>query len=274
MQAAQDHSNAIHEKKGDGVSAYAKVAAHNWTFYITKFPVKIGRSPEGVNPDASAAKKSEGETEDDDQDRVHIDLGPGKTVSREHAAITYDSVDGKWYLTVKGRNGVKVNNKPIKAGDTHSLTSGEVMEAGNVEMMFVLPQEIIPLNVDPSIMERTLEPAKETRTPRQSSHIGSSRAGNGRPGTPPSSVPGRNALPSGKSPALSTPGAVMVGANGADLSLDENKHIKPQYSYAQMITQAITSVSEQKLTLNGIYTFITDTYAYYRHQPQAGWQVR
>lgn len=214
------------------------------------------------------------DTEDDDQDRVHIDLGPGKTVSREHAAISYDSSEGRWYLTVKGRNGVKVDNKAIKAGETQVLSSGQVLEAGNVEMMFVLPPEISPLNIDPSISERATDPARESRTPRQSSHLGSSRAGNGRPGTPPSSVPRRSALPSGKSPALSTPGAVMVGANGADLSLDENKHIKPQYSYAQMITQAITSVPESKLTLNGIYTYITDTYAYYRHQPQAGWQVR
>lgn len=65
----------------------------------------------------------------------------------------------------------------------------------------------------------------------------------------------------------------MVGANGADLSKDENKHIKPQYSYAQMITQAIMSAPEGKLTLNGIYTYIMDQYAYYRHQYPSGWQV-
>ena len=60
---------------------------------------------------------------------------------------------------------------------------------------------------------------------------------------------------------------------GVDLSRDENKHFKPQYSYAQMITQAIMNAPDGKLNLNGIYTFITKKYAYYRHQPANGWQV-
>lgn len=59
-----------------------------------------------------------------------------------------------------------------------------------------------------------------------------------------------------------------------DLSRDENKHIKPQFSYAQMITQAIMNTQEEKLNLNGIYNFIMDSYAYYRHQELYGWQVR
>ena len=57
-----------------------------------------------------------------------------------------------------------------------------------------------------------------------------------------------------------------------DLSLDENQHIKPQFSYAQMITQAIISTPEEKLNLNGIYNFIMSNYSYYRHQPAPGWQ--
>jgi hypothetical protein len=65
----------------------------------------------------------------------------------------------------------------------------------------------------------------------------------------------------------------MVGANGVDLSQDENQHIKPQYSYAQMITQAILNAPDGKLNLNGIYNYIMNTYAYYRHQQAAGWQV-
>lgn len=58
-----------------------------------------------------------------------------------------------------------------------------------------------------------------------------------------------------------------------DLSLEENKAIKPQYSYAQMITQAILSTADEKLNLNGIYTYIMSNYAYYRHQQPSGWQV-
>ncbi|KLO95152.1 Uncharacterized protein LW93_13608 [Fusarium fujikuroi] len=226
VQASKDHANVIHEAKGDGVKAYAKVAAQDWTFYITKLNVNIGRAPETSHNSQTAGS-------DEDESYVHIDLGPSKMVSREHATISFDSKDEKWFLHVKGRNGAKVDSQPVKAGQAHPLTSGEVIEIGNVEMMFVLPSEITPLTVHPIYLQRAGSTAK--------------------------------------SPAASTP-AVMVGANGVDLSQDENQHIKPQYSYAQMITQAILNAPDGKLNLNGIYTYIMNTYAYYRHQQAAGWQ--
>jgi hypothetical protein len=40
-----------------------------------------------------------------------------------------------------------------------------------------------------------------------------------------------------------------------------------------MITQAILNTAEEKLNLNGIYNFIMEHYAYYRHQQASGWQV-
>jgi hypothetical protein len=64
-----------------------------------------------------------------------------------------------------------------------------------------------------------------------------------------------------------------MNADDVDLSLDSNQHIKPSYSYAQMISQAILDTEEEKLNLNGIYTYIMDKYAYYRHQLGGGWQV-
>lgn len=66
---------------------------------------------------------------------------------------------------------------------------------------------------------------------------------------------------------------LMNSSNDLDLSLDENKHIKPQYSYAQMISQAILSTEDHKLNLNGIYRYIMDNFAYYRHAQAGGWQV-
>lgn len=262
VQASKDHSNAIHEANGDGVKAYAKVAAQDWTFYITKLAVNIGRAPEVAQG---------AEEDDDDQDHIHIDLGPSKMVSRAHAAIFFDSKDEKWLLQVKGRNGAKVDGQLLKSRASHSLTSGEVIEIGNVEMMFVLPSEISPLHVHQSFLERCGLPANTPARPgsRRQTAIAPTPADYKRPGTPPS-VQRRGDL---KSPAVSTP-AVMVGASGVDLSLDENQHIKPQYSYAQMITQAILNIPDGKLNLNGIYTYIMNTYSYYRHQQAAGWQVR
>lgn len=291
VQASKDHSNSIHEANSDGVKAYAKVAAQDWTFYITKLVINIGRAPEGGAAEASTGSRraegcregggggsrdnDHGDRNELDEEHVQIDLGPSKTVSREHAIISFDSKNDRWLLTVKGRNGVRVNTRLFKSNEAHQLSSGEVMEIGGVEMMFVLPSEISPLHIHPSFLERcglnTATP--RSRALRQPSHPDPASVNYPRPGTPPPSTQIRHAPPSIKSPAFSTPGTVMVGANGADLSKDENKHIKPQYSYAQMITQAIISASEDKLTLNGIYTYITDQYAYYRHQAPSGWQV-
>ncbi|KAI8322263.1 fork head transcription factor, partial [Martensiomyces pterosporus] len=47
--------------------------------------------------------------------------------------------------------------------------------------------------------------------------------------------------------------------------------MKPTYSYASLIAQAINSTSEKKITLNGIYTYIMSNYPYYKHA-QNGWQ--
>ncbi|WZH42578.1 hypothetical protein QYS62_003574 [Fusarium acuminatum] len=260
VQASKDHANVIHEAKGDGVKAYAKVAAQDWTFYITKLNVNIGRAPEtSHNPQPNGS--------DEDESHVHIDLGPSKMVSREHATISFDSKDEKWFLRVKGRNGAKVDTQPVKAGQAHPLTSGEVIEIGNVEMMFVLPSEITPLAVHPVYLQRAgvSVHTPQSRTSRRQPLIAPAPAEYKRPGTPTSA---QSVL---KSPATSTP-AVMVGANGVDLSQDENQHIKPQYSYAQMITQAILNAPDGKLNLNGIYNYIMNTYAYYRHQQAAGWQ--
>ncbi len=48
---------------------------------------------------------------------------------------------------------------------------------------------------------------------------------------------------------------------------------KPTLSYAAMITNAICSVESKRITLNGIYAYIKDNYAFYRAADPSGWQV-
>ncbi|ODQ65539.1 hypothetical protein NADFUDRAFT_23765, partial [Nadsonia fulvescens var. elongata DSM 6958] len=56
-----------------------------------------------------------------------------------------------------------------------------------------------------------------------------------------------------------------------DLSLDEYKDVKPPYSYATMITQAILSNDEEMISLADIYEHIAARYSFYRHST-TGWQ--
>ena len=292
VQASRDHANSIHESNKEGVKAYAKIAALDWTYYITNLTVNIGRSSEPAQARADDAQ--------DDPGAVHIDLGPSKLISRLHAVIYFNRDQEKWWLLVKGRNSLKVDGSLWKAGQAGPLRSGEVIEIGGVEMMFVLPIELSPLQIAQQYLERsgvvkpepTAPPARPTRHPlpsgdgtHSSSPTKSSRGQTSqkplapappdykRPGTPPS-VRARTSTVA-KTPLLGSEGGgpLLMTNSDVDLSLDENRHIKPQFSYAQMITQAIMNTPDQKLNLAGIYHYIQTRYAYYRHQPATGWQV-
>lgn len=50
-------------------------------------------------------------------------------------------------------------------------------------------------------------------------------------------------------------------------------HVKPSLSYASLIAQAINSAPEKRITLNGIYQYISENYEYYKYANN-GWQVR
>ncbi|KAI2626649.1 hypothetical protein GGR54DRAFT_479120 [Hypoxylon sp. NC1633] len=291
-QASRDHANAMHAPNGD-IEAYAKIAAQDWTYYVRSLSINIGRTSEPAPP-----------TQDQqDKDIVHIDLGPSKVFSRQTAVIYYNSDVGRWFVQAKGRNGLKVDNAPLKkTDDPHPLSSGEVIEVGGVEMLFVLPATLGALHINPTYLEQagikptSSSPARESgrtalptapsadhsssqSTARPSSSrdqlfqqpIAPAPPDYRRPGTPPLTK-SRPSTSQQRTPARSSISTVIMSQSEVDLSKDENKHIKPHFSYAQMITQAIMSTTEEKLNLAGIYQYITTHYAYYRHQPPSGWQ--
>ncbi|KAI1265118.1 fork head domain-containing protein [Xylariaceae sp. FL1019] len=263
------------------VAAFAQLAGNDWTYYIKTFPINLGRNTR------------EDVVSDQHPEFIHVDLGPSKHFSRQIAQIDYNHDDATWFITPRGRNTVKINSEPIKRpGPPHALRSGEVIDVSGLEMMFVLPSDVSPLSIHPRYLE-TGEASDDINPPSSSSRtalppLPSSEASIShsarrptssrdlpiapappdykRPGTPPSKS--RPATSQAKTPATDN-----TQRNAAiDLSKDENRHIKPHYSYAQMITQAIISTSDEKLSLANIYAYITENYAYYRHQPAAGWQ--
>lgn len=118
IQVAVDYAN--HKTSSTNVQAYAKLAGSSWTYYVRSLNVVIGRTSEPATGD----------------NEVQIDLGPAKVVSRKHATIQYNGEH--WELSICGRNGVKVDRVLLKEGTTR-LYSGNVLDIGGVQMMFVLP---------------------------------------------------------------------------------------------------------------------------------------
>ncbi|XP_052895891.1 forkhead box protein K1-like [Anopheles moucheti] len=48
--------------------------------------------------------------------------------------------------------------------------------------------------------------------------------------------------------------------------------VKPSFSYAQLIAEAIVASPKQQLTLSEIYSYLMEKYPYFRMKPNGGWQ--
>lgn len=294
IRVSRDHSNQKTENK-QSIEAYAKIAGRNWTYYVKTLHVNIGREPdreqkstEQSSPVTIAARALPD---------VHVDLGPSKFVSRLHAEIFYDGEQAPaWHIRVNGRNGVRLNNAILKRGADAILRCGDIIEVANCQMMFVTPGD--DPNVHPSFIERAQriasgqepDPASVAWDASQHAHPNASQAteparpsSSGGPSlapapnlrqrqvTPPPRSPGTDGQRTTKQSPLYNRGMMMESTEEIDYSKDAAKDLKPPYSYATLIAQAIFSSEEEKLTLNSIYNWIMEKYAFYRHS-QSGWQ--
>ncbi|KAL4882900.1 fork head domain-containing protein [Aspergillus karnatakaensis] len=294
VRVLRDHSNAKTENR-QSIRAYAKIAGRNWTYYVKSLHVNIGREPdrepkldEQSSPVTIAARALP---------EVHVDLGPSKFVSRLHAEIFYDGEDtASWHIRVNGRNGVRLNQSILKRGTDAVLSCGDIIEIANTSMMFVTPGD--KANIHPSFIDRakrmangeedpTAWDATQHAHPQQTPTVSKSQDAVQHPTGGPSLAPApqflkRQVTPPPRSPdtigartAKQSPlynrGMMMESTEEIDYSKDAAKDLKPPYSYATLIAQAIFSSEEEKLTLNNIYNWIMDKYAFYRHS-QSGWQ--
>lgn len=300
-QVAVQYSNSISDTE---VQAYAKLAGSTWTYYVQNIEIVVGRTSDPNNPG---------------QERIDIDLGPAKVVSRRHAVIKYNTKTRHWEIHILGRNGVRVDRIHYKEGSV-VLGSGNILDIGGVQMMFVLPDEPPKINFNPALVNnkatnhhkatssvssvqlspknRHDEPVQYQQPPHQAQYyqdpqippIQQQQQQQQPPPLPqyhyhqPSSSTDENSVSYTNDSTGSYPKGVAIitrpqvrGMNEnsqyqeQDLSSDDAKDIKPPYSYATMITQAIMSTDEMMMSLSEIYDWIATNYSFYRHS-KSGWQ--
>ncbi|KAF1803126.1 fork head domain-containing protein [Mucor lusitanicus] len=214
------------------VQAYAKLESEDFCYYIRTLQVTLGRR----------VKKP---------DSVDIPLGNIKSVSRQHARLFYNFSTQRFELMIYGKNGAFVNEQFVEKGATVPLENKTKIQIGDLSFVFLLPRmdvEEAPQNESagyisaPQQLEKK-RPLHQAKRKRPSIQL---------------SPPKEDCWAKSMSPA-------------DDITLYASKDSKPPYSYASLIAQAISSDKNKKMTLHGIYTFITTNYPYYQ-MASNGWQ--
>lgn len=306
VQVAEDHNNRHMSRQSKNVSAYAKIAGNNWTFYIKRLTTNIGRPPEGYVADVQTRDDYEGEittamaneglgstlpAEATEPSRIHVDLGPNKTVSRLHAEIFFDSDSSKWKLLVNGRNGAKVEGILVRRGESFELHNGAVIEIAGIEMLFILPEgDNLPKIGKQWLRKAGLiaqDPFHDPRAPPDGNFIAAANRGKaagqfaGRPMLAPAPPdyrrPDTPAKRNARGPAVGASpyvgGTIVLNNEQIDYQDEATQHIKPAFTYGQLISQAIMSAENESATLNEIYEFMKRNYAHYRRPDFfKGWQ--
>lgn len=291
-----DHSN--HKAKAVQESAYAKISGKDWTFFVKTQTTLIGRPPEDHDSPAGESAVTPSHTKEKvgplgdsltDTPRVQMDLGPSKVVSRQHAEIRYNGEEKLqgWFLIVNGRNGAKLNGTHINRGRSAKLNSGSVIEIAGLEMLFILPEGDDKLVIHPPYLRRAGliagAPDDQDQIDFEAGHDGQRSSlppQHGHPQLAPAPPdyrrPDTPVRQRGRGPPSSTPrgnALTFVDSENADYSLEANSHMKPGFTYSQLISQAILSTGNQKATLATIYDYVKDKYAFYRRPgTEKGWQ--
>ena len=301
-----DYNNDIVEKSAQ---AYAKIAGRQWTYYVSDTRVVIGR-PNAKNEKSKHSRPSEGSDGAGGSDatenfKIDIDLGPDQQISRRHAEIQYSTDSENWVISCIGRNGLFLDDERLERGHRKYLRSGAVIGILGTQMMFLLPAE--PPVVHPLVKKQLMNEEEDQDEDADDAHRDLPHsASQGRGGRQPnssfqaastgkgasSSRPAQNMLATSSSQAApGTPtisrsqpqpksnkqspiyarGLMLESTEEIDYSLDSAKDIKPPFSYAQMIGQAILSSPDENATLSKIYDYIRERYAFFRHNG-AGWQ--
>ncbi|KAL1919303.1 uncharacterized protein VTP21DRAFT_1996 [Calcarisporiella thermophila] len=263
---------------GGPLRAYAKVESDEFCYYIRTLQVSLGRK--------AKATKTEGDQE------VDVHLGTSKAISRQHARLFYNFTTQRFELTVFGKNGAFVNEQFVEKGVTVPLENKTKIQIGEVTFVFKLPPPVLPEsqvktsshsteishrkgNKSSAHVDTATDAPKYSRQPIQSptatralqNIVATTAAATNIP----SAVTTNTAAKPTGSPTPVTPRAVTPTPSSNVSTPVTDRFAKPPLSYSSLIAQAINSTPNKKITLNGIYTYISTNYPYYQ-MSNSGWQ--
>ncbi|CAG8444210.1 7510_t:CDS:2 [Funneliformis caledonium] len=248
--------------EGDTVQAFAKLEGDNFCYYIKTLQVILGRKASG-------------------SDQVDIHLGSTKAISRQHARLYYNFQEQRFELEIFGKNGAYINEQFCERGfkvplenrtdnedgtstatehDTYHMTSNTTyQEATTKESLVECGQSYSNGYSTTASQESSYGYANiNSKVNLLDSGIGSSNSSQ-RSGSSSSST-------QGDASEQQSPVGEKI-----DISKYQSRQIKPPFSYASLIAQAIQSAPSKRMTLNAIYNWITTQYPYYKIA-QNGWQ--
>lgn len=265
--------NSTNTTNGD-YYAYAKLQSPTWTYYLQKLSVTLGRSTEPCQPgplhefaavtdlsqlaEVGNATQSSGNTLD-----VH--LADSEEVSRRHLRIDYNFDTQHWELSCFGRQGVTVDGKGYEPFCSPiALESRSEIKIGSAaSFVFILPMDQEIESED--LGTRADSPKSLEASPADERKLKITLLLN------------KSKSITAASSATGSRKRIHVRASVNEDDMDDEAdsqdegYSKPPLSYACLIAEAINSVPERRLTLNGIYTYLTDKYPYFRHTKN-GWQ--
>ncbi|CEP18022.1 hypothetical protein [Parasitella parasitica] len=227
------------------VQAYAKLEGEELCYYMRTLQVSLGRKVSNPN-------------------NVDIPLGNTKSVSRQHAQLFYNFSSQRFELMVFGKNGAFVNERFVERGVTVPLENKTKIQIGEMAFVFLLPKK----EMDNTSKKRSNAPKHNIEdfgyisTPHQLEKVTSSMASSNNGVPAPSTSPQEDRDDDDHD---------RYSETSETANPYSSKDIKPPYSYASLIAQAINSSDDKRLTLNGIYKYITTSYPYYQ-MTQNGWQ--
>ncbi|KAG0216482.1 Pre-rRNA-processing protein fhl1 [Mortierella sp. GBA43] len=242
-QATSSNAAVVAESSSEPVQAYAKLEGDSFCYYIRTLQVTFGRK-------ASSS------------DHVDIHLGPTKAISRQHARLFYNFTTQRFEMMVFGKNGAFVNDQFVEKGVTVPLENRTKIQIGEVSFSFLLPKIETDEATSQDIVAATnMNTNTGLESPSQRNGTGSGSATGAGTGATAIAVD------------HSTNTSLKRDAQSVDSmeATEYSKDTKPPFSYASLIAQAINSTQERRLTLNGIYQYITQHYPYYQ-MAHNGWQ--